>query len=129
MPIRYLVDSVEASISFYVELLGFEVQENWGGLFAVVRRGDTVLWLAGPETTGWRPMPDSRQPEPGGWNRIVVEVEDLDTLVARLRTVNVIFRNEPFAAPGGRQVLIEDLSGNPVELFCHNPPSGLPGMS
>jgi predicted enzyme related to lactoylglutathione lyase len=82
-----------------------------------VRRGDLSLWLAGPMASASRPMPDGRQPVPGGWNRIVVETSDLDALVASLRAAGVTFRNEIISGPGGRQTLCEDPSGNVVELF------------
>ena len=117
MPTRYMVDEVDLAIAFYVDQLGFELQEQWGPAIAMVRRGDVTLWLSGPVSSAARPMPDGRQPEPGGWNRVVVEVEDVEALVSGLREVGVKFRNDPLTGPGGTQVLIEDPFGNPVELF------------
>src|SRR5580658_1454165 len=115
--VRYLVRDVPAALSFYVERLGFELVQQFGPAMAIVRRGDLSLWLAGPMASAARPMPDGRQPEPGGWNRIVVETDDLDVLVASLRMAGVPFRNEIVSGPGGRQILCEDPSGNAVELF------------
>ncbi|MBX7131173.1 MAG: VOC family protein [Fimbriimonadaceae bacterium] len=117
MATRYIVQDVERESSFYVEKLGFDLLERWGPAFAIVRRGDVVLWLAGPSSSAGRAMTDGRIPEPGGWNRIVIEVEDFDALVEMLRADAVTFRNEPLSGPGGTQVLIEDPSGNPIELF------------
>ena len=85
--------------------------------FAMVRRGDLSLWLAGPSSSAARPMPDGRAPEPGGWNRFVVEVEDLDPIVERLREAGATFRNDIVTGPGGRQILVDDPDGNPIEPF------------
>jgi catechol 2,3-dioxygenase-like lactoylglutathione lyase family enzyme len=115
--VRYLVDDVDAAARFYVEVLGFVEVERWGPAMAVLTRDDLHLWVAGPTASAARPMPDGRQPVPGGWNRIVVEVDDLDEVVARLRAAGTGFRNEPISGPGGRQVLVEDPAGNPIELF------------
>lgn len=117
MATRYLVEDVERDSSFYIDQLGFELVERWGPAFAIIRRGELVLWLAGPQSSAAQPMPDGRKPVPGGWNRIVVEVDDIPDLVAKLRESGVTFRNEPLTGPGGTQVLIEDPSGNPIELF------------
>jgi catechol 2,3-dioxygenase-like lactoylglutathione lyase family enzyme len=114
---RYLVADVDESVTFYVELLGFEAVETFGPAMAIVRRGDLTLWLAGPPSSAARPMPDGRKPEPGGWGRIVVSVDDLDAEVATLRDGGASFRNEVVSGPGGRQILLEDPSGNVVELF------------
>lgn len=114
---RYLVEDLDLALEFYVQNLGFQEGERWGSAFASVQRGDLTLWLSGPETSAARPMPDGRQPQAGGWNRLVVEVEDLETVVARLRAAGTHFRNEPLSGPGGQQVLIEDPSGNPIEIF------------
>jgi catechol 2,3-dioxygenase-like lactoylglutathione lyase family enzyme len=114
--IRYLVHDVDAVLPFY-EALGFSLADRWGPPFAILRRDGLDLWLAGPGTSAAKPMPDGAKPVPGGWNRIVIEVDDLDTTVAALRAQGARFRNEPIAGPGGRQVLAEDPSGNPVELF------------
>lgn len=119
MATRYFVRDVAVATAFYVDQLGFEIKEQWGPAFAIVECGDTVLWLSGPGTSAAKPMPDGRQPAPGGWNRIVLPVEDLAELVAGLRTTGTVFRNEPISGPGGTQVLIEDPDGNPIELFQH----------
>ena len=115
--VRYLVDDVGAAVSFYVDRLGFEEVQRFGPAIAIVRRGDLDLWLAGPISSAARPMPDGRTPEPGGWNRLVIEVEDLDGRVEVLAATGAVFRNDVVEGPGGRQVLVEDPSGNVVELF------------
>jgi catechol 2,3-dioxygenase-like lactoylglutathione lyase family enzyme len=115
--VRYLVADVGRSKAFYREALGFEDGFDMLPAFAMVRHGDLALWLAGPTSSAARPMPDGRAPGPGGWNRFVLEVDDLDAAVARLRTVGVSFRNEIVKGPGGRQILVEDPDGNPIELF------------
>ncbi|WP_304191904.1 VOC family protein [Phenylobacterium aquaticum] len=115
--VRYLVRDVEAAIAFYVAALGFELKQQFGPAMAIVARDDLTLWLAGPAASAARPMPDGRQPEPGGWNRFVLQVEDIETLVATLTAQDATFRNPIITGPGGRQVLVEDPSGNAVELF------------
>ena len=115
--LRYLVDDVDASVAFYVELLGFRPVTRMGPAFAIVERDGQSLWLSGPQTSAAQPMPDGRVPEPGGWNRLVVEVADVASEVARLREAGVAFRNEPLTGPGGTQVVLDDPSGNPLELF------------
>lgn len=115
--VRYLVDDVEASIQFYSKALGFELTQQFGPAMAIVEKGDLTLWLAGPSSSAARAMPDGAQPEPGGWNRFVLEVPDLDDLVTSLRSQNVHFRNEIVRGPGGSQILCEDPSGNVIELF------------
>ena len=102
--VRYLVDDVTRSVDFYVGQLGFVEQERWGPAMAIVAHGDLRLWLAGPASSAAKPMPDGQRPEPGGWNRIVLEVADLDAVVAALRASGAAFRNEPMSGPGGRQV-------------------------
>jgi len=114
--IRYLVRDVDAVLPFYAAL-GFSQVDRWGPPFAILEREGLALWLAGPGTSASRPMPDGATPAPGGWNRIVIEVDDLDATIEHLRSAGARFRNEPIAGPGGRQVLAEDPSGNPVELF------------
>ena len=114
---RYLVHDVGASVSFYVGNLGFEVVQDYAPAMAIVRRDDLTLWLAGPTASAARPMPDGRAPEPGGWNRVVIEVDDLDERITALGSAGVVFRNEVVVGPGGRQILAEDPSGNVVELF------------
>jgi catechol 2,3-dioxygenase-like lactoylglutathione lyase family enzyme len=113
---RYLVTDVDAAIAFYARL-GFGVEQQFGPAMAIVRRDDLDLWLAGPSASAARPMPDGRTPEPGGWNRVVVTVDDLDGRVEELRATGVSFRNDVVTGPGGRQILCEDPSGNVVELF------------
>lgn len=115
--VRYLVADVDRSVAFYTEQLGFEPIEQMGAAFARVRRGELTLWLAGPPSSAARPMPDGRRPEPGGWNRFVIEVDDIDATVAALRASGARFRNDVLTGPGGRQVLVEDPDGNPIELF------------
>ena len=114
---RYLVEDVDAAAAFYVEQLGFELEQRMGTAFAIVRRDDLSLWLAGPESSAARPMPDGRQPEAGGWNRLVIEVTAIDDAVTRLRDAGLTLRSDVVSGPGGKQVLVEDPSGNPIELF------------
>ena len=114
---RYLVRDVEGAKLFYVSMLGFRLVEQWGQVFAQVEREGTTLWLSGPQTSAARPMPDGRKPEPGGWNRLVLQVDDLEARVAELRKQGVVFRNEIITGPGGSQILAEDGQGNVVELF------------
>jgi len=115
--VRYLVADVDAAREFYTGQLGFELVEQFGPAIAMVRYGDLTLWLAGPVASAARPMPDGRKPEPGGWNRLVVEVEDIEARVAQLRAAGARFRNDVVSGPGGKQILVEDPSGNPIELF------------
>ena len=115
--IRYMVTDVDQAVDFYTRHLGFTLQQRMGPPFAIVTRGDLKLWVSGPQASAGRPMPDGRVPEPGGWNRLVIEVEDLAALVATLKVAGVRFRNDIISGPGGSQVLVEDPSGNPIELF------------
>ena len=115
--VRYLVKDVGEAVAFYTGHLGFGLKQQFGPAMAILTRQDLALWLAGPAASAARAMPDGRTPEPGGWNRIVVEVEDLAALVAGLRGQGVRFRNDVIEGPGGRQILCEDPSGNAVELF------------
>jgi len=115
--IRYLVSDVDASVSFYIGILGFDLLEKWGPPFAMVRRGDLTLWLSGPGSSASRPLTDGSQPLPGGWNRLVLETDDLVALVEKLTQSGAHFRSEIVSGPGGKQVLIDDPSGNPIELF------------
>lgn len=114
---RYVVREVESSIEFYTKNLGFRLVEQMGPAFAIVAKDDLNLWLSGPQTSAARAMPDGRKPEPGGWNRIVIEVDDIESLVDSMKTAGVSFRNEIISGPGGKQILAEDPSGNPVEIF------------
>jgi glyoxylase I family protein len=115
--IRYLVTDVERSIAFYTNALGFKLEQSMAPAFARVSKNDLTLWLAGPQSSAARPMPDGRRPEPGGWNRFVVEVEDLPSRVAEMKRAGLRFRNDVVAGPGGKQILLEDSDGNLVELF------------
>ena len=114
---RYLVNDVEAAIEFYTKQLGFKLQEQMGPAFAIVTKADLNLWLSGPQTSAARPMPDGRKPEAGGWNRFVIEVEDIESLVTSMTKAGVAFRNTIITGPGGKQILAEDPSGNPIEIF------------
>ena len=115
--VRYMVDDVDEAIDFYTSQLGFELGHNASPAFAEVIRGKLRLLLAGPTSSAGRPMPDGRTPEPGGWNRIHFVVPDIDAEVDRLRAAGLRFRNDIVSGPGGRQILLDDPSGNPVELF------------
>ncbi len=115
--VRYMVDDVEAAIAFYTTHFDFELLTNQAPAFADVQRGNLRLLLSGPSSSAARPMPDGRKPEPGGWNRIHLLVDDLATEVERLRAAGLGFRNEIVKGPGGSQVLIDDPAGNPIELF------------
>ena len=115
--VRYMVDDVDESIAFYTKLLGFEVLTSAAPAFADVKRGNLRLLLSGPASSAGRPMADGRKPGPGGWNRIHFIVDDLDAEVAQLRDAGGTFRNEAIVGPGGKQILLEDPSGNVVELF------------
>jgi catechol 2,3-dioxygenase-like lactoylglutathione lyase family enzyme len=115
--VRYLVSDVDAAIGFYTGQLAFTLEQQMGPAFAIVARDDLLLWLSGPQSSAARPMPDGRRPESGGWNRLVVEVEDLEAKVAELREAGVLFRNEIVTGPGGKQIVLDDSDGNPVELF------------
>jgi catechol 2,3-dioxygenase-like lactoylglutathione lyase family enzyme len=115
--VRYMVDDVDESIAFYTKQLGFEVLTSASPAFADVKRGNLRLLLSGPKSSAGRPMPDGAQPEPGGWNRIHFIVDDIDAEVARLRGEGATFRNDIVEGPGGKQILLQDPSGNVVELF------------
>jgi catechol 2,3-dioxygenase-like lactoylglutathione lyase family enzyme len=117
--VRYIVDDVDAAISFYCGHLGFEELMHPAPAFAMLGRGDLRLVLSAPGggPGGGQAMPDGTLPAPGGWNRFAIEVDDLDAEVDRLRAAGVHFRSAPITGVGGRQVLVEDPSGNPVELF------------
>lgn len=115
--IRYLVNDVPASIDFYTKNLGFTLDQQFGPAMAIISRDGLTLWLAGPMSSAAKPMTDGTKPTPGGWNRLVLTVDNLGTLVDELRSVGVTFRNEIVRGPGGSQILCEDPSGNLVELF------------
>jgi glyoxylase I family protein len=120
--VRYQVTDVDRSIAFYTQKLGFAPKEHVGKAFASVSLGNLRLILSGPGSSGARPMPDGRKQEPGGWNRIVLYVQDLDAQIDRLRKEAIPFRNDIEAGPGGRQIQIEDPDGNAIEL--HEAPKG-----
>jgi catechol 2,3-dioxygenase-like lactoylglutathione lyase family enzyme len=115
--VRYMVDDVERARDFYVGMFGFEVGLDAPPAFAEVTRGNLRLLLAGPKSSAGRPMPDGRRPGPGGWNRLHFVVDDIEGEVERLRAAGAMFRNEIISGPGGRQILLDDPSGNPIELF------------
>jgi len=116
--VRYLVDDVEEVCAFYVEHLGFTELGDWAGApFRMLGRGELILWVSGPGSSAGRPMPDGSRPGPGGWNRFVIEVDDIEAEVARLREAGVPFRSDIVVGPGGKQAVLDDPSGNPVELF------------
>jgi catechol 2,3-dioxygenase-like lactoylglutathione lyase family enzyme len=115
--IRYLVNDVDVALEFYINILGFELVEKWGPPFAMVKRGDIVLWLSGPGSSASRPLADGSKPTPGGWNRLVLETDDLASLVEKLKGSGAQLRSDIVSGPGGKQILVNDPSGNPVELF------------
>jgi catechol 2,3-dioxygenase-like lactoylglutathione lyase family enzyme len=112
-----MVDDVETAIDFYTTHLGFTLNSSAVPAFADITRGNLRLLLSGPRSSAGRPMPDGRQPAPGGWNRIHLIVEDIASEVERLRTAGLTFRNDIVKGPGGSQILLDDPSGNAVELF------------
>lgn len=115
--VRYLVKDVDSSIKFYTENLGFKLEQQFGPAMAIVQHEDLTLWLAGPVSSAAQPMPNGDKPQPGGWNRFVLQVDDIKTLATKLKTAGVKFRNEIISGPGGSQILCEDPSGNVIELF------------
>ncbi len=115
--VRYMVKDVDASVAFYTQHLGFTLKQQFGPNMAILTKDGLTLWAAGPNASAGRPMPDGRIPEPGGWNRFVLEVADLASVVAQLRQAGTHFRNDIVDGPGGRQILVEDPSGNVIELF------------
>jgi glyoxylase I family protein len=115
--IRYQVRDVLRSVAFYTEHLGFKLEHQQLPAFASISLGSTPILLSGPGASGSRRMPDGRQQEPGGWNRVVLRVADLPTLIQKLKGAGVRFRNEMETGPGGKQIQIEDPDGNPIELF------------
>jgi catechol 2,3-dioxygenase-like lactoylglutathione lyase family enzyme len=115
--VRYMVDDIEAAVTFYTTHLGFTLLSKTAPAFADVERGGLRLLLSGPTSSAGRPMPDGRRPGPGGWNRIHLIVEDLSSEVNRLRAAGMHFRNDIVTGPGGAQILLDDPAGNPIELF------------
>jgi catechol 2,3-dioxygenase-like lactoylglutathione lyase family enzyme len=117
--VRYIVDDVDAAIEFYTRHLGFTLELHPAATFAILSRGELRLLLSAPSGPGGasQPMPDGRRPEPGGWNCIQLQSDDLDGLVERLRGARARFRNDIVSGIGGKQILLEDPAGNPIELF------------
>jgi catechol 2,3-dioxygenase-like lactoylglutathione lyase family enzyme len=120
--VRYQVKDLTRSLSFYTDTLGFQLELRSGDAFAAVQLGDLRLLLSGPGSSGSRPMPSGQQQTPGGWNRILLNVANLETSMSELQRAGVPFRNDVERGPGGSQILIEDPDGNVLEL--HQPPSG-----
>jgi glyoxylase I family protein len=114
--VRYQIKDVDRAVAFYTQHLGFTLTQRSGSVFATAARGDLHLLFSGPESSGSRAMPDGSRQEPGGWNRIVLYVDDLDSTIAKLKTAGTRFRNEVEVGPGGKQIQIEDPDGNPIEL-------------
>jgi catechol 2,3-dioxygenase-like lactoylglutathione lyase family enzyme len=117
MPMRYIVRDVDEAVAFYRDRLGFVLRQQYGPAMAILKRDGDQLWLAGPPSSAAKPMKDGRVPVPGGWNRLVVEVDDIAALAEALAAAGVPARSALLRGPGGAQILIEDPSGNPVELF------------
>jgi catechol 2,3-dioxygenase-like lactoylglutathione lyase family enzyme len=115
--VRYMVDDVDIAVEFYTTHFGFELRSSAAPAFADVVRGSLRLLLSGPKSSAGRAMPDGRKPVPGGWNRIEFVVDDIEAEVERLRAAGLTFRNDIVTGPGGSQILLEDPSGNPIELF------------
>lgn len=117
--VRYMVNELDPAVEFYTKYLGFQVKQQNKPNFAIISRGNLELVLSTPFGPGGaaKPMPGGRKPEPGGWNRIIVNVDDLAAEVARLRKAHLHFRNDIVSGPGGSEILLDDPSGNPIELF------------
>ncbi len=115
--VRYQAGDVERSVAFYTHHLGFRMEHQQLPAFASVSLGNVRILLSGPGASGSRPMPDGRQQEPGGWNRVVLRVADLPACIESLKNLGVCFRNEMEVGPGGRQIQVDDPDGNPIELF------------
>ena len=115
--VRYQVKDVSRAVSFYTEQLGFDLDRTHLPAFGQVSLGDFKLILSGPGASGSRPMPDGHEQQPGGWNRVILEVRDLQARIDALKKAGLRFRNEMEVGPGGRQIQLEDPDGNPIELF------------
>ena len=115
--VRYLVKDVARAVTFYTTHLGFTLKHQQLPAFASVSLGDVDILISGPQASGSRPMPDGREQAPGGWNRVVLRVDDLPGFIETLKKAGLRFRNEMLTGPGGRQIQIEDPDGNPIELF------------
>lgn len=114
--VRYLVDDVDAALPFY-RALGFKLVDRWGPPFAIVKRKSLSVWLSGPGTSARKKLRSGAVPQPGGWNRLVIEVKDISATIAALEAHGAVFRSKPVKGPGGQQLLVEDPSGNPIEIF------------
>ncbi len=114
--VRYLVDDVDAALPFY-RALGFKLVDRWGPPFAIVKRKSLSVWLSGPGTSARKKLRSGAVPQPGGWNRLVIEVKDIAATVEALEAHGAVFRSKPVKGPGGQQLLVEDPSGNPIEIF------------
>lgn len=114
--LRYLVDDVDRLLPFY-EALGFSLKQRWGNVVFILQREDLELWLSGPKSSAAEPMPDGSKPAPGGWNRMVLVVSDIEQEAGRVLSAGAMQRGEITGGPAGRQLLIEDPAGNPIELF------------
>ena len=114
--VRYIVDDVDQSLPFY-RALGFKLADRWGPPVAIVRGHGLSVWLSGPGTAARKRLKSGGMPEPGDWNRLVIPVKDIAATVARLDELGITFRSRPIKGPGGEQALVEDPSGNPVEIF------------
>jgi glyoxylase I family protein len=115
--VRYLVDDVSDAVAFYVSKLGFELEQQFGPAMAILVRGDLTLWVAGPKASAAQPMSDGAVPSPGGWSRFVLIVDDLESLVSKLKDDGVCFRNDIVEMQGRKQIVCSDPSGNVIELF------------
>ena len=115
--VRYMVNDVDVAVDFYCTHFGFELRTSASPAFADVVRGNLRMLLSGPKSSAGRPMPDGRTAEPGGWNRVEFVVDDIESEVERLRAAGLTFRNDIVRGPGGAQIVLEDPSGNPIELF------------
>ena len=115
--VRYMVDDVRAAVAFYTTHLGFALQADMAPAFASVTLGELRMLLSGPTSSAGRPMPDGRKPAAGGWNRIQLIVTDIGAEVARLRAAGLKFRNDIVSGPGGKQIVLDDPAGNPIEIF------------
>ena len=115
--VRYQVKDVRRSVGFYTQKLGFKLDHKKLPAFAQVSSGNLKLILSGPGASGSRPMPDGRAQEPGGWNRVVLQIADLPSRIETLKNAGLHFRNRMEVGPGGKQILLEDPDGNPIELF------------
>ena len=114
--VRYIVEDVDTSLPFYLAL-GFRLADRWGPPFSVMKGHGLSVWLSGPGTSARKRLKSGQVPEPGGWNRLVIPVKDIGEVVAKLEALGVTFRAKPIKGPGGQQALIEDPSGNPIEIF------------